>query len=127
MTLQQYTVTLTDLGTYQVHVVAADERTARAIAIDTLHEAVEPTPGLNITGRMTDAAAVVDTPQPSRRFKVTVTESHLLEALIPADDRATAVLQARRILSGCGPLNDFDLVDCRQSDEITAVEVVSCR
>lgn len=127
MTLQQYTVTLTDLGTYSLQVVAPNEAMARAIAIDTLVEAVLPTPGLTITGRTTDAEAALDEPQPSRRFKVTVTEAHILEALIPADDRGAAILQARRILSGCGPFNDFDLADCRLSDEIKAVEVVSCR
>lgn len=123
MNLQQYTVTLTDLGTYTLQVVAGDEQSAKNIAIDTLYESAQPTPGLNITSRATDAAVTVDEPQPSRRFKVTATEIHEMEATIPAEDRATAVLQARRIINACGPLLDFDLADSRIGDDIKAVEV----
>lgn len=122
MSLQQYTVTLTDLGTYTLQVVAGDEKSAQAIAVDTLYEAAAPTPGLSVRNRTTDAVAVLDDPQPSRRFKVTVTEAHDMEAVIPAEDRATAILQARRIIGACGPLMDFDLADCRRG-EINAVEV----
>lgn len=122
MSFQQYTVTLTDLGTYTLQVVAGDEKSAQAIAVDTLYEAAAPTPGLSVRNRTTDAVAILDEPQPSRRFKVTVTEAHDMEAVIPAEDRATAILQARRII-GCGPLMDFDLADCRISDEIKAVLV----
>jgi len=123
MSLQQFTVTLTDLGTYTLQVVAGDEKSAQAIAVETLYEAAAPTPGLSIGNRITDAVAVLDEPQPSRRFKVTVTEAHDMEAVIPAEDRATAILQARRIIGACGPLMDFDLADCRIGDEIKAVPV----
>jgi len=123
MSLQQYTVTLTDLGTYTLQVVAGDEKSAKAIAVDTLYEAAAPTPGLSIGNRTTDAVAVLDEPQPSRRFKVTVTEAHDMEAVIPAEDHATAILQARRIIGACGPLMDFDLADCCIADEIKAVPV----
>ncbi len=123
MTLQQYSVTLSDLGVYTLKVVAGDEQSAKNIAIETLYESAQPTPGLNITSRATDAVASVDEPQPSRRFKVTVTEIHDMEAIIPAEDRSTAILQARRIIGACGPLFDFDLADSRISDEIKAVEV----
>lgn len=123
MNLQQYTVTLTDLGTYTLQVVAGDEKSAQAIAIDTLYESAMPSPGLTIASRATDATVVLDDPQPSRLFKVTVSEVHDMEAIIPAEDRATAILQARRIMGACGPLVDFDLADCRLG-EITAVEVV---
>lgn len=124
MILQQFTVTLTDLGTYTLKVVAGDERSARSIAVDTLQEAAMPTPGLAITSRTTDAAAVLDDPQPTRMFKVTATEIHEMEARIPAEDRASAILHAKRIVHVCGPLDDFDLADCRIGDDIRAVEVV---
>lgn len=123
MILHQYTVTLTDLGTYELKVVAGDEASARSIAIDTLYESAEPTTGLRIVSRTTDALPALDDPQPSRLFKVTATEIHEMEARIPAEDRGTAILQARRIISACGPLLDFDLADSRTSDDITAVEV----
>jgi len=123
MNLQQYTVTLTDLATYTIQVVAGDETSALRIAIETLYESVLPTPGLRIGARSTEAKAVLDEPQPSRLFKVTATEIHDMEALIPAEDRATAILQARRIISACGPMLDFDLADSRVGDEIRAVEV----
>lgn len=123
MTLQQYTVTLTDLGTYTLQVVAGDEKSAQSIAVDTLYESAQPTPGLNITSRTTDAVAAIDDPQPSRRFKVTASEIHEMEAVIPAEDRATAILHARRIIGACGPLFDFDLADSRIGEEIKAVEV----
>lgn len=125
MNLQQYTVTVTDFATYTVQVVAGDEKSAQSIAIDTLYESVLPTPGLRIGGRSTEAKAVLDDPQPSRMFKVTATEIHDMEARIPAEDRATAVLQARRIISACGPMLDFDLADSRIGDDIKAVEVVA--
>lgn len=125
MILRQYTVTLTDLGTYQVQVAAGDVASAKSIAINTLHEAVLPTPGLQITGRTTDAVAVLDEVQPERLFKVTATEVHDMEVRIAAPDRATAVLHARRIIDACGPLLDFDLVDSRIGDDIRAVEVAS--
>lgn len=123
MTLQQYTITLSDLGVYTLKVVAGDEQSAKNIAIETLYESAQPTPGLSITSRATDAVASVDEPQPSRRFKVTATEIHDMEAVIPAEDRSTAILQARRIIGACGPLMDFDLADSRIGDEIKAVEV----
>lgn len=123
MSLQQYTVTRTDLGTYTVQVVANDEKSAQSIVIDTLHEAVLPTPGLRIDARSTEAKAHLDNPQPNRVFKVTVSEIHDMEALIPAEDRSTAILQARRIISASGPMLDFDLADCRLGDDIRAVEV----
>lgn len=123
MNLQQYTVTLTDLGTYTLKVAAADEKSAQAIAIDTLHDAAQPTPGLSIVSRTTDTIAVLDEPQPSRIFKVTLNQIHELQADLPAEDRASAILQARRIFGSCGPFLDFDLTDCRISDEISAVEV----
>jgi len=123
MNLQQYTVTLTDLGTYTLQVVASDEKSAQAIAVDTLYESAMPTPGLTIASRATDATVVLDDPQPSRLFKVTVSEIHDMEGRIPADDRATAILQAKRIIRASGPMLDFDLADCRLGDEIKAVEV----
>lgn len=123
MILRQFTVTLTDLGTYQVHIAAGDETSAKAIAINALYEAVLPTPGLQITGRTTDAVALLDDPQPSRLFKVTATERHDLEVSIPAADRSMAILQARRIIDACGPLLDFDLADSRIDDDLKAVEV----
>lgn len=123
MSLQQYTVTLSDLGVYTLKVVAGDEQSAKNIAIETLYESAQPTPGLNITSRATDAVTAVDEQQPSRRFKVTATEIHEMEAIIPAEDRSTAILQARRILGACGPMLDFDIADCRIGDEIKAVEV----
>lgn len=123
MSLQQYTVTLSDLGVYTLKVVAGDEQSAKNIAIETLYESSQPTPGLSITSRATDTVVSVDAPQPSRRFKVTANEIHQMEAVIPAEDRSTAVLQARRIIGSCGPLLDFDLTDSRIGDDITAVEV----
>lgn len=123
MTLQQYAVTLSDLGVYTLRVVAGDEQSAKNIAIETLYEAAQPTPGLSITSRATDAVVSIDEPQPSRRFKVTATEVHQMEAVIPAEDRITAILQARRIIGACGPLLDFDLADSRIGDDIKAVEV----
>lgn len=123
MNLQQYTVTLADLGTYTIQVAAGDEKSAQSIAVDTLYESVLTAPGLRIGGRSTEAKAVLDDPQPSRLFKVTATEIHDMEAVIAAEDRATAILQARRIISACGPMLDFDLADSRIGDEIKAVEV----
>lgn len=123
MNLRQYTVTLTDLATYTVQVAAGDEKSAQSIAIDTLYESAMPTPGLRIDSRSTEANVVLDDPQPSRLFKVTLTEIHDMEARIPAEDRATAILQARRIINACGPLLDFDLADSRIGDEIKAVEM----
>lgn len=124
MNLQQYTVTLTDLGTYTVKVAAVDQKSAESIAIDTLYESAMPTPGLSISARTTDATVVLDDPQPSRLFKVTVSEVHDMEACIHAEDRATAILHARRNIRASGPMLDFDLADCRLGDEIKAVEVV---
>lgn len=125
MSLQQYTVTLSDLGVYTLKVVAGDEQSAKNIAIETLYDSAQPAPGMNITSRATDAVASVDEQQPSSRFKVTALEVHEMEAVIPAEDRSTAILQARRIIGACGPLLDFDLVDSRIDDEIKAVEVAA--
>lgn len=124
MNLQQYTVTMTDLGTYTLKVAAVDQKSAESIAIDTLYESAMPTPGLSIASRTTDATVVLDDPQPSRLFKVTVSEVHDMEAFIPAEDRTTAILHAKRNISASGPMLDFDLADCRLGDEIKAVEVV---
>lgn len=123
MSMQQYTVTLSDLGVYTLKVVAGDENSAKRIAINTLYESAQPSPGLSITSRATDAAVSLDCPQPSRTFKVTATEIHEMEAIIPAEDRQTAILQARRIIDACGPMLDFDIADCRIGDDIRAVEV----
>jgi hypothetical protein len=44
---------------------------------------------------------------------------------LPANDRVTAICQARRLIGSCGPLMDFDLADSRIGDVITAEEVCS--
>lgn len=120
MSFQQYTVTLSHLGAYTLKVVASSPESAKAIAIEAFYDALTPTPDMSIVARTTEANAVLDDPQPSRQFKVIVSDIHDMQAHIPAESPETAIMHTKRIIAAGGPLLEFEISDCRLGE----VEVV---
>lgn len=98
MTTQLYTVTLTDLGTYEVTVAANDPKHAGDIAKTILFEhPSDLSEGLTCVKREAEAQAQLATDQPIRQFDVMATYSMEFFIRVPAMSSEDAELQARRI------------------------------
>ena len=109
-----YTVTLTDLGTYQVTVAAASSSEATNIAKTILAEEATKLPaGMTITDRQIDAASEPATELPVKQYRVTATYSIDFEMTLPAQNRQEAERHAHRLyVENCGPF-EFDISDDR--------------
>jgi hypothetical protein len=105
MTYQTYTLTLTDLGTYTVSVIAETPEEAARIATSVLHEEATVLPdGMTISDRKTDVAASVAENQPTQMYRVSSTYELDFSMTFPARSRAEAVAAARRLYDeSCGP------------------------
>lgn len=108
MTTQLYTVTLTDLGTYQITVAADTPREAELVAREILHdEAVARIPGLSNLKREIDATVEL-APPPIRTYRVHATYSLDFSMSIPANSPEEAKRHAQRLYQlNSGPF-EFD-------------------
>jgi hypothetical protein len=125
MSYDTYTVTLTDLGTYSIDIVAFSPKEAERIAQTVLHdEAQRGVAGLRIIQRETTGAALVATIQPTRRFEVRFEQIAEHALSLRANDNTEAIIHAKRLVEeNCGSI-EFDLVDMRNGP-IHAREIVS--
>ncbi|MEZ5850435.1 MAG: hypothetical protein R3D68_07280 [Hyphomicrobiaceae bacterium] len=93
-----YTVTLADLGTYEVTVAAADPKEAAAIAKGVLfEEATQLTPGISIVKREAEARAEPAAEQPIRQFDVMGSYTVEFVIRVPAFNAEDAERHARRL------------------------------
>lgn len=125
MSTDLFTVTLTDLATYDITVAAGTEKEAQSIAEQVLlDEMMTLPPGSRIVERQTDAKAVVAAKQPVRRFRVSGRYELNFWLNVPATDSTEAVRHARRLYSeACGPFEfEQDGGDCTR---MVAEEVMS--
>lgn len=121
---QAFTVTLSELSSYQLTVVAACAVDAERIAKTALFEDMSLPVGFKILTRECDATANLASEQPSKQYRVTIDWSTIHENVIPANSHDDAIVSAKRLIChDVGPF-DFDMVDSRLGD-ISAKEVVS--
>lgn len=93
-----YTVTLTDLGTYEVTVAADDAKDAALIAKCALTEERCRTPdGMKVKNREVDANASLSAEQPIRQFRVMGAFSMDFSITVPAANSDEAMRHAKRI------------------------------
>ena len=113
MSIKSFSVTLTDLGTYTLNVVAFDAKQACDIAKQVLHEhAIAPVTGLSIKARETQGTAVLADPQPEHCYRVRFSQNIRHEMRLPAADRSQAIQHADWLIADAGPM-EFDMVDER--------------
>lgn len=119
MTSSLYTVTLTDLGTYEVTVAADTPKEAEQIAKHILwEEASELPPDLRVVKRETEARAALAGELPIRTFRVCATYKLDFSLTVPATSREEAARHAKRLYEvNCGPF-EFD----HEGDRVTAFE-----
>ena len=99
------TVTLSDLGTYQVTIAADTPGQAKAVAKEVLwEEAAQVSPGLSTLKRETEAEVVPATERPFRNYRVRATYRLDFALTVPAGSREEAARHARRLYAvNCGP------------------------
>jgi hypothetical protein len=126
MSLQLYTVTLTDLGEYTATVAADTPAEAESIARTILQDEAMSFPvGLVVVKRETQAAAVVAALQPENRYNVRATYSlDFCIDKVPGFNNYEAEIHAKRIYDeSCGP---FEFEHCGDNvGTFRAREVVS--
>jgi hypothetical protein len=114
METKLYTVTLTDLGTYQLTVAADSVTEAQNIAKRVLcEEAQQPTAGLSIVKREVAATAELDEEATAnaKPYRAEATYSVDFEMVVPATNRDEAKCHARRLYAeNCGPF-EFNITD----------------
>jgi hypothetical protein len=111
--IKNFSVTLTDLGTYVLDVAAFDEQQACDIAKQVLHEhAFAAVDGLSIKARQTQATAILADPQPHVAYRVRFTQNVQHELRLPAGDRRRAIQHAEWLIANTGPL-EFDMINER--------------
>ena len=95
---QLFTVTLTDLGEYEITVAAHDaseaEHIAKAVLLD---EATKLPPGMRIVKRDAEARAAIKTDAPARLYDVDATYTLRFSIRVPAFTSEEAKRHAQRI------------------------------
>lgn len=98
MTTALYTITLADLGTYEVTVAADTPKEAERIARHILwEEASHLPPDMRIVARETEVRTAVATQPPLRTFRVRATYKLDFAMTVPATCREEAVRHAKRL------------------------------
>ncbi|MGE0700789.1 MAG: hypothetical protein AB7O57_16940 [Hyphomicrobiaceae bacterium] len=93
-----YTVTLTDLGTYEVTVAADSEKEAASIAKGVLFgEAMQLMPGMRIVKRQAEAKAESASEQPVRQYDVLGSYTVDFTIRVPAANAEEAERHAKRL------------------------------
>lgn len=93
-----FTVTLTDLGTYEVTVAASDPKEAATIATSILYDEATSLPhGMRIVDRKAEAQAEPVTEPPVRQFDVVGSHTYDFLIRVPAANAEEAERHAKRI------------------------------
>ena len=98
MTAKLYTVTVSDLGTYQLNVAADSAEEAQTIAKGAVTDEATTLPdGMRIISRELEARAEIAVEQPIRTYQVAGTYSVEFSLTVPAASRGEAERHAKRL------------------------------